>query len=467
MVRGAYRSAMTTLWFETAFLPTGWADRVSISIADGRIASVTSDSDPAPDAERHAIGLPGSCNVHSHGFQRGMAGLSEHHGEATTAPSSPQAHPDNFWSWREVMYRFLDRLTPEDVHAITAQAYAEMLEGGYTRVGEFHYVHNAPDGSAYDDPAELAGAVAAAAAESGIGLTLLPVFYAHSDFGGQPPSHGQRRFIKDLDGFAALLDACRKHLSRDDSMGVAPHSLRAVTEDELAALLQMSPTGPVHIHAAEQVREVEASVAHSGQRPVEWLLDHVGVDERWCLIHATHLTEDETDRLAASGAVAGLCPITEANLGDGIFPAERYLGAGGAIGTGTDSNILISVAGELRSLEYSQRLIHRARNVLASDTQSTGARLFGAAVAGGAQALGVQGGITVDTSADLISLDANHASIGGRNGDAIIDSWLFASPTSPIDSVWRAGQRVVTEGRHFARDTIATRYCAVLDKILA
>lgn len=452
---------MITLWFETACLPDGWANRVAISIADGRIASISTDADPTPDMERHAIALPGLCNVHSHGFQRGMAGLSEHHGEATGAGG------DNFWSWREVMYRFLDHIGPEDADAITALAYVEMLESGYTRVGEFHYVHNAPDGTRYADPAEMAGAVVRAADASGIGLTLLPVFYAHSDFGGALPTYGQRRFINDLDGFAKLLEASRGKLSGDMNMGVAPHSLRAVTGEELATLLELSSNGPVHIHAAEQVREVEASIAFSGQRPVEYLLDSVGLDDRWCLIHATHLTNEECDRLAASGAVAGLCPVTEANLGDGIFPAIRYLDAGGRIGTGTDSNIAIRAADELRSIEYSQRLQHRVRNALAGDGVSTGARLFNRSLVGGAQALGVSGGLTEGAAADIISLDANHVSLAGRSCDNIIDSWIFASPASPVDCVWRAGVKQVEGGRHYQREGIATRYKAVLAKLLA
>lgn len=447
---------MTTLWFETALLPTGWARGVRVTMADGRIASAAM-APAQPGDERHAIGIPGQYNVHSHGFQRGMAALSEHRGPTD----------DDFWSWREVMYRFLDRLTPEDTQAITTQAYAEMLEGGYTRVGEFHYLHNDPSGARYADPAEMAARIVAAAGSAGIGLTLLPVFYAHSDFGGQPPKPGQRRFLSDLDSFGALLEASARHLPDDAVMGIAPHSLRAVTGEELAALLAMSPTGPVHIHAAEQVREVEASLAFSGARPVEWLLDNMGVDERWCLIHATHLTDAETDRLVASGAVAGLCPVTEANLGDGIFPAARYLEAGGRIGTGTDSNILIGLAEELRALEYSQRLHHRARNVLATSGGSTGTRLFGAALAGGAQALGVGTGIVEGAPADIVSLDANHPALAGHGGDTLLDAWIFAARTSPVDCVWRAGHKVVAAGRHVRADAITSRYRATLAKLLA
>ncbi|MBU0866434.1 MAG: formimidoylglutamate deiminase, partial [Alphaproteobacteria bacterium] len=337
---------MMAYWFQRAWIDNRWQHDVRLTVAEGRISALETGVDAAPGDERHAAALPGLCNVHSHGFQRGMAGLSERR-------SRPD---DNFWSWREIMYRFLDRLTPDDVAAITAQAYAEMLEGGFTRVGEFHYLHHDPAGATYADPAAMAGAIVEASAATGIGLTLLPVFYAHGNFGGAAPSPGQRRFLSDIDGFAHVLDASRSKLTGDANIGIAPHSLRAVGPDQLAALLAMSPTGPVHIHAAEQEKEVADCVAWSGARPVDWLLDNAAVDARWCLIHSTHLDADEVSRLAASGAVAGLCPITEANLGDGIFPAIDYLAAGGAFGIGTDSNILIDAAGELRALEYSQRL---------------------------------------------------------------------------------------------------------------
>jgi len=449
---------MTALWLKTALLPSGWASDVRIEMSGGLISSVTPETLPHPDDERAAIGLPSLSNVHSHAFQRGMAGLAEHRGPGD----------DDFWSWREVMYRFLDRLTPDDVEAICAMAYIEMLETGYTRVGEFHYLHNDVNGARYADPAEMAGRVIAAAQATGIGLTLLPVFYAHSDFGGAAPKPGQRRFLSDLDRFAALLDASERLLPADGVLGIAPHSLRAVTGEELAALVAMRSDGPIHIHAAEQVKEVEASLAFSGARPVEWLMAHAGVDRRWCLIHATHLTDAETDALAASGAVAGLCPVTEANLGDGIFPAVRYLDAGGRIATGTDSNILIDPAQELRALEYSQRLSRRARNLLASDRQpSVGQRLFDAALSGGAQALGAKQGLAVGMAADIVTLDADHPALHGRQGDLLLDSWIFAARTSCIDSVWRGGRKHVSGGIHKDHDAVSQRYRAVLDRILA
>ncbi len=449
---------MAALWFDTALLPSGWASNVRIVIADGIISDVQIGASAQPEDKHHAIAIPGLSNVHSHAFQRGMAGLAEHRG----------ANDDDFWSWREVMYRFLDRLNPDDVEAICAMAYVEMLETGYTRVGEFHYLHNDTTGARYSNPSEMAGRVVAAAQATGIGLTLLPVFYAHSDFGGVSPNHGQRRFINDLDSFATLLDACRCLIPADATLGIAPHSLRAVTRDELRALIEMHKDGPIHIHAAEQVKEVEASMAFSGARPVEWLLENAGVDQRWCLIHATHLTENETDALAASGAVAGLCPITEANLGDGIFPAIRYLEAGGRIATGTDSNILIDPAQELRALEYSQRLSQRGRNLLASEQQpSVARRLFNATLDGGAQALGTQQGIGIGMAADIVSLNPDHPALHGRKDDFILDSWVFAARTSCIDSVWRGGRKLVKDGHHLNSDTVCANYRHVLDRILA
>ena len=446
------------LWFERAWVDRGWAKDVRVAIADGLIASIETGVAVEHGDERHRIALPGLCNVHSHGFQRGMAGLSERR-------SRPD---DNFWSWREIMYRFLDRLTPEDVAAITAQAYAEMLETGFTRVGEFHYLHHDPAGVTYADPAEMAGAIARASGETGIGLTLLPVFYAHGNFGAAPPSPGQRRFLNDVDGFAALLDASRSKLSGDANIGIAPHSLRAVTPDELAALLDMSPTGPVHIHAAEQVKEVADCVAWGGARPVEWLLGNAGVDDRWCLIHSTHLDEREVQRLAASGAVAGLCPITEGNLGDGIFPAVDYLAAGGRFGIGTDSNILVDAAQELRALEYSQRLAQRARALLASEEAPfVGANLFARALQGGAQALGVPAGLDVGHAADIVSLDLDHPSFAGSDDATLLDRWIFAARAGAVDSVWRAGIKRVEKGRHVEAEAIGAAYRACIARLLA
>ncbi len=451
---------MTTLFFATALLSTGWAENVRLTLEGGRIVRLHSGAAAAPADERHAVALPGLANVHSHGFQRGMAGLAERRG--------PEG--DNFWTWREVMYRFLDRLTPDEVEAITALAFMEMLERGFTRVGEFHYLHHDPFGAPYANVGELAERIGAAAEATGIGLTMLPVFYAHGNFGGAEPSPGQRRFLNDVERFARIVEACGRVAASQDggNLGVAPHSLRAVTPTELEAVAAMAPGGPIHIHAAEQTREVDDCLAWSGARPVEWLLDQAHIDARWCLVHATHVTPDETARLAASGAVAGLCPVTEANLGDGIFPTGDYLGAGGHFGLGTDSNIAIDPAQELRMLEYAQRLSRRARNVLAgAEGTSTGRRLFDAALAGGNRALGIaRFGLAEGAPADFFTLDAAAADVAGRKGDALLDSWVFATARPLVDCVWRSGRKVVQGGVHQQRTGILAAYRRALGRIL-
>jgi formiminoglutamate deiminase len=434
---------------------------VRLTIAAGVVATVETGVAAEPGDDRGAIGVPGISNIHSHGFQRGMAGLTEYRGSGE----------DDFWSWRALMYRFLDRLTPEDVEAITAQAYAEMLQGGFTRVGEFHYLHHDPAGRPYARLGEMAARIAAAAAATGIGLTLLPVYYAQGGFGGAAPAPGQRRFLNDPDRFARLMEESGAVIAAlpDARLGVAPHSLRAVTPDDLQAIAPLAGPGGIHIHAAEQTREVDDCLAWSGKRPVQWLLDEVGLDDRWRLIHATHVTPDETRRLAESGAVAGLCPITEANLGDGVFPAQAYLAAGGAMAIGTDSNVLIDPAQELRLLEYGQRLTRRARNVLAARGRpSTGATLFAAALAGGAKALGEPAaGLAVGASADAVSLDPEHPALVGRSGDALLDGWIFAGDSRCVESVWRRGERVVEQGRHRDARAIGAAFAATLRKLLA
>lgn len=447
-----------TLWFEAALTPDGWARDVRLTIAGGRIAGLETGAARGAGDEGGGVALPGVANVHSHAFQRAMAGLTEARG-----PSE-----DDFWTWRELMYRFLDRGGPEEIEAITALAFMEMLEGGFTRVAEFHYLHNDPAGAAYAGRDELAARIVAAAEATGIALTLLPVFYAHAGFGGQPPSHGQRRFINDLDGFADLVARCRALTAEMDDavVGVAPHSLRAVSPEELVVLPALAGDGPIHIHVAEQTREVDDCVAWSGARPVEWLLTNAPVDPRWCLIHSTHVTEAEWRGVVDRGAVVGLCPITEANLGDGVFPAVDYLNAGGRFGVGTDSNVQIGVAEELRMLEYSQRLARRGRAVTADPDRSTGRALFERAVAGGAQATGAASGLVVGAAADVVSLDTRGIAFAGRSGDAVLDSWIFGAPSGSIGSVWRAGREVVKDGRHVARAAIQARYRRALATVL-
>lgn len=449
----------SSLFFEQALLPEGWARDVRIAIVDGRVATLDAGCAAMPDDDRHGCALPGLPNLHSHAFQRGMAGLAEIRGPAQ----------DSFWTWRDVMYRFVARMTPDDVQAIAALAYVEMLEGGFTRVGEFHYLHHDRDGARFADPAQMSAAIIAAAAESGIGLTLLPVFYAYAGFGAQAPRADQARFLHDIDGYARLIaraaDIAATALP-DAIVGVAPHSLRAVSPEQLGLLTALAADRPIHIHIAEQTGEVDACRAWSGQRPVEWLLDHAAVDARWCLVHATHMTDAEATAMARSGAVAGLCPITEANLGDGIFPTAPFLAAGGLYGLGSDSNVLIDATEEMRLLEYGQRLAHRGRNLLARATgRSTGGDIYAAALAGGAAALGVPSGLAVGLPADIVSLDLDHPSLAGRTGDGLIDALTFAAGRAGIDCVWRYGTKLVSHGRHHARARIVARYRTVLETL--
>ncbi len=450
---------MTSLWFQSFLLPDGWAQRVRIGIVKGRIHLIETGVSPEPDAERHAIGVPGLPNVHSHAFQRAMAGRTE----------VPGPTGDNFWSWRETMYRYADAIGPDDMEAVAAFAYMEMLEAGFTRVGEFHYVHHDRGGRRFADFAEMASRIAAAAQAVGIGLTLLPVFYAHSGFGGAAPDPRQSRFITDVEGYASLLDRSRQAVSGlDDAVvGVAPHSLRACTPTQLTSVVRLAGDAPVHIHLAEQAKEVEDCLNWYGKRPATWLLDACDVDEGWCLVHATHVEDRELERIAGSGATVGLCPSTEANLGDGIFPAAQFRALSGSFAIGSDSNVLIDAAQELRMLEYSQRLAVRARNVMAhNDGRSTGRSLFESALRGGSQALGIPSvGVCTTAPVDLIALDANHDDLADRFGDAVLDGWIFAAHVPAVDCVWRYGRKVVSGGRHLLRDRIASRYRASIIRL--
>jgi formiminoglutamate deiminase len=355
-------------------------------------------------------------------------------------------------------------MTPDQVEAVAAKLYVEMLEAGFTRVGEFHYLHHGKDGGHYADIGEMAARIAAAAGETGIGMTLLPVFYAHAGFGGQAPAEGQRRFINDLDSFGRLLDACRDVAKplEGSVVGVAPHSLRAVMPDELKVVATLAPDAPIHVHVAEQVLEVEDCLAWSGARPVEWLLDNAAIDQRWCLIHATHMTTDEARCFGQSGAVAGLCPVTEANLGDGTFSVLSFMEAGGLWGVGSDSNVLIGLPDELRQLEYSERLALRARNVVAQPNTSTGRRLFDAAIAGGGRALGSASGLMVGNSADFVSLKPRDVDFAD---DRLLDRWIFARGAD-IDCVWVRGVKRVSEGRHSESARVTRRFQRVMTELV-
>ncbi len=437
------------LRFQSLLLPTGWADDVCLTIdVAGLVTSIEIGSQSGEAVS--GIAISGMSNLHSHTHQRLMQGLAERAG----------LRPDSFWTWREVMYGFALKLSPEDLEAVAAQAFMEMLCAGFTSVGEFQYLHHQPDGRPYSNRAELSLRCVAAAEVTGIGLTMLPVFYAHGGFGGKPPTEGQRRFINDVEGFLEIHGELAKTGCK---LGIAPHSLRAVTKDRLLKVLEATPAGqPVHIHVAEQLQEVADCLLFANKRPVQYLLDNFPVNKNWCAIHATHLVADEISRLAKSGAVAGLCPTTEANLGDGIFPARKFLDEGGTFGIGSDSHVTISVAEDLRMLEYSQRLSHHTRNALADGAgESTGRSLFQRALKGGAQALQQNSGeIAVGRRADIVVLDPEHSSMLGREKDQALDAWIFSAGNAAVRDVYVGGTRFVEQGRHIHHDIITQNFKA-------
>lgn len=441
-----------------ALLSSGWADDVVISVGpDGVIAAIDAGATRQPgDAVAAGPVLPPLANLHSHAFQRAMAGLAEVAGHGD----------DSFWTWRDTMYRMVGALSPDDVEVIATRLYIDLLKCGYGRVGEFHYLHHDQAGAPYSDRAEMSNRILAAAAASGIGMTLLPVFYAHSNFGGVPPTGGQRRFIHGVDGFLDLMEALAPRTgAAGATLGYAFHSLRAATPDEMRVILAAAPgQGPIHIHVAEQQAEVDASIAWSGRRPLAWLLDEMPVDAHWCLIHATHANDDEVRRLAASGAVVGLCPTTEASLGDGIFPATAYRGR---FGVGSDSHVSTSPSEELRLLEYGQRLRDERRVRLVNGPgRSNGRDLFDAALAGGAQALGqATGGLQVGAAADLVVLDGADPFIATARGDTILDRWLFAVGDRAVRDVMVGGRWQIADLQHRLDATIDEKFRGVLARL--
>ena len=445
-----------------ALLADGWQRDVLIEIEDDLIVRVTPNTVSNGAEIANGAVIPGMPNLHSHAFQRAMAGLTERSG-----PSG-----DNFWTWRELMYRFLERITPEDNEAIATQLYIEMLKAGYTSVAEFHYLHHDERGDAYANPAEMAERVIAASVTAGIGLTLLPVFYAHATFGGTPPNPGQKRFIHDVDGFNALLDRLMKHQGQVRRIGIAPHSLRAVTPPELKALVAHLDShdrrAPIHIHAAEQLKEVDDCLTWSRQRPVAWLLAHANINARWCLVHATHLNDDETFRLAESDAVAGLCPSTEANLGDGIFNAPDYFLQEGSWGIGGDSHVGVDPFRELAIAEYAQRLKSARRNILHTPgSDSIGGGLYRQALAGGARALGQNvGAIAANCRADLVVMNSDDVALAEHTSDTLLDAAIFGPARQPVRDVMVGGAWAVRDGRHALEQAAFTRYRATLKRLL-
>ncbi len=452
---------MPSIFAASARLEQGWQKDVRLEIKHGRIVALELNATPRPvDAVVDTL-LPALANLHSHSFQRAMAGMSEF---------AVGGH-DNFWSWRELMYRFAARVTPEQIEAIAALAFMEMQEAGFASVGEFHYLHHQKGGQPYSSPAELSSRIFAAAITCGIGLTHLPVLYSYGGAGKKELSARQLRFGNDVERFNALVSlvqAAAKVLSDDIRVGVAAHSLRATSPDDLAQLVAAHPKGPVHIHMAEQLKEVSDIKAWLGAAPVEWLLDNAPIDQRWCLIHATHMSENETRALARSGAVAGLCPITEANLGDGIFNGSTYVRQQGAFGIGSDSNVRISMREELAMLEYCQRLHERQRNIWANGKGSVGEALYLGAARGAAQALGRDGGqIRVGALADLVAIDRTTPALLALGDNQLLDGLVFAAGDDVISDLWSAGRHMVQSGRHIARDRIIANYSCAISALLA
>ena len=455
-------------WFASdVWLADGWARNVRCEVdAQGSIVRIDADAN-ADGCERiDGPVLPGLCDLHSHAFQRAMAGLAE--------SSRADHQADSFWTWRDLMYRFVAALTPEAIGSIAAQLYVELLKGGYTSVCEFHYLHRDAKGERYANPGEISERIIAAAREAGLGLTLLPVLYMASGFGGVPPHPEQRRFVGDPDELLGLVQSLRRWHGDTVRVGVAPHSLRAVPPqafDVLVEGLGAIGGGPIHIHVAEQAKEVDDCLAWSGQRPVQWLLDRQPVSPAWCLVHATHMKAGETLALARTGATVGLCPTTEANLGDGFFALPEYVDEGGVYGIGSDSNISTSCAEELRWLEYGQRLKLRRRNVVrpAGDRtgrHSGGETLYRQALHGGAQASGRPvNGLMAGQRADLVVLDANHSSLIGRDRASWLDAYVFCALGNPVRHVMVGGQWVIRDGRHALEEGIATRYAGALREL--
>lgn len=454
----ATRGHVMRLLARDALLPDGWARDVAVDVDGAGTIVAVATGVAQGDGERLAGRLVAAMpNVHSHAFQRALAGR--------TGRPSPD-RDDSFWSWRQAMYAFLDRLDADAIEAITAQAYVEMVKAGYGAVAEFHYVHHDAQGMPYADPSELAQRIVNAARIAGIALTLLPVFYAHAGFGGMAPAPTQRRFVHTMQGFADLVERLRARAATEGFvLGVAPHSLRAVTPEELDHVVGLAgPHGPIHIHAAEQTREVDECHAWSGMRPVEWLLARANVDRRWCLVHATHMTDREVAGLAASGAVAGLAPTTEADLGDGTFPGPAYWAAHGRVGVGSDSNTLVSPFAELRQLEWSQRIRLRRRNVLAPATGATvGTDLWQRAARGGAQALAQPiGAIAPGHRADLVVLDDDEPVLASQVAEDSLDAAIFGAAAAPVRDVLVGGRWIVRDGHHPAEEAVLARYRAVL-----
>ena len=454
---------MIELPAQSIWAPEGWIGPAALTVDAGRVAALDTSGRSPANGSRWL--LPGIPNLHSHAFQRAMAGFAERRG----APA------DSFWTWRETMYAFASQITPDVLYDIARQLYVEMLEVGYTWVCEFHYLHHSADGTPYVDPARMSDVLIAAARDTGIGLTLLPVLYMPGGFDGRPLTPRQRRFGHGVDDYLRLVEALQERENDRLQIGVAFHSLRAVPPEAMRAILEsgLCDDAPIHIHIAEQIGEVQDCLAVRNARPIEWLLDNAPVDARWCLVHATHMTPAEAHAVAERAATIAICPTTEANLGDGLFPLRTYLDADGVWGIGSDSHISVSPVEELRWLEYGQRLVSRHRNIAADDNPpSVGETLLAGALHGG-RACGVSCGLIEARSgeyagavADVIALDDRAPQLAGHDDTTVIDAWLFSGNRNLVRDVWAGGVQVVADGQHRDRDDVSYRYRATLTALL-
>ena len=449
------------LFAKKILLATGWENNKTLTIEQGVITDI-SEGYSADAVRAKGVVIPGMVNCHSHAFQRAFAGFSEQGSEGQ----------DSFWTWRNIMYKFLGQLTSQDAQVIAKQLYIEMLKMGYTRVAEFHYLHHDINGENYAELPAMATAIFAAAKQSGIGLTLLPVLYRFSGFDSQAPSDGQKRFINSVEQFNDLVSECFAMTKRqaNTNIGIAPHSLRAVDKSSLSAAVahvrSLDPQAPIHIHIAEQQKEVQDCLAHYGQRPVQWLLNNADLDKHWCLIHATHIDESERKGIIASQAIAGICPTTEANLGDGIFPTDEFLAENGTFAIGSDSHISVNPIEELRWLEYAQRLSKQQRALLAtSEQKSVGTNLWQKAAAGGAQSTNSNtGALAIGKQADLLVLDDSQLCLYAHDDKHLLDSIIFASRQNLVLDVMVNSHWVIRDGQHTLEKKAADDFAQLLAK---
>ena len=455
---------MTKLYAENILIGSQWQTDKTIKLDSNGVIIDIYDGKDQGSATLNGSVIPGMINCHSHAFQRAFAGFSEYRGNKQ----------DSFWSWRDIMYRFVAKMTPEDAAIVAEYAFIELLKSGFTSVAEFHYLHHQQNGSRYSDIAEMSHQVINAALNAGINITHLPVLYSYAGFGHKQPSNAQGRFINTTESYVQLWERLQSHYQNTEGLqlGIAPHSLRAVSEQQLAEIIpwvqQKNANSPIHIHIAEQKQEVEDCLAFYGKRPVEWLLEKFSVDQNWCFVHATHLTEKEVTQLASSGAVAGICPITEANLGDGIFPTSEYLQKGGRLAIGSDSHILINVAEELRLLEYGQRLTKYQRAVLTSEhCSSVGQFIYLKSAFDGALASSRNSGvIEIGKRADFVVLNDKASSMLAKQNHQRLDAAIFASAEMPISQVVIAGKVVVEDNKHSNQERVTQAYERVLNKLV-